>query len=60
MSEKKNMLLGLKCEETGKLRNLCAYAMSTHDGINNDNARANNTKLMEIDELLLQLEYEDL
>lgn len=24
------MLFGLKCEETGKLRNLCAYAMSTH------------------------------
>lgn len=30
MSERKNMLLGLKCEETGKLRNLCAYVMSTH------------------------------
>lgn len=30
MSEKKNMLWGLKCEETGKLRNLCAYVMSTH------------------------------
>lgn len=30
ISEKKNMLWGLKCEETGKLRNLCAYAMSTH------------------------------
>lgn len=30
MSEKKNVLFGLKCEETDKLRNLCAYVMSTH------------------------------
>jgi hypothetical protein len=30
MSEKKNMLWGLKCEEAGKLRNLCAYVMPTH------------------------------